>query len=379
MIAQKFWDDTALRCSAFTTILPGVSSSELQSIEICIFDLLEHSVRVKPSMYAKFYFELRAIFQSMVGNAAANFSVTTDGSVARPLSRVQGAMLLLQQQNSFTTTIATSSACSILSVASGDDPSPRARPFSTSSSRGVPVVAGSDQSVSQSSHSQSVASLPSITSVSQSVTSLPSITSVSGRPLSQSHPQSLTQMHSQSHPQSQSEVSHYPHRTDSTGSMHSTSTTSQTGLHDHPSLSRGGPHNSSVSTLSSSSGVGLSAASVGSVSAGSGLGRSNSSHSNHGGWVLPTTATTASATTNGAAVVDSTEHYGYGIKLPEIVRVSVTRKSAANSEVGGNSGTISSHTATTSTATSNSATAGRHAMTVEDVSGIPARSIFVIN
>jgi hypothetical protein len=70
IIAQKFWEDNPLKTSAFSIILPSISKSQLREWERQGLDLLEYSVRVKPSLYAKYYFELRQLFVEIIGPRA---------------------------------------------------------------------------------------------------------------------------------------------------------------------------------------------------------------------------------------------------------------------------------------------------------------------
>ena len=97
MIAQKFWDDTSIRTSSFVTILPGITKSQLKDNELCVFSLLDYTGSVKPSLYAKFFFELRAIFCAITGDFR-NESITSDYRPIRPLNRIQGYALLLREE-----------------------------------------------------------------------------------------------------------------------------------------------------------------------------------------------------------------------------------------------------------------------------------------
>eukprot|EP01031_Cornospumella_fuschlensis_P027136 gene27136-32780_t len=69
LIAQKFMDDTPLKTSSFTALLPNVTKMQLREMELKGFCMLESGggAIVKPSVYAKYYFELRALFLDIVG------------------------------------------------------------------------------------------------------------------------------------------------------------------------------------------------------------------------------------------------------------------------------------------------------------------------
>lgn len=68
MLAQKVWDDNPLRTSQFNIILPSVTKTNLRDLERKTLCLIEFSTNVKPSLYAKYYFELRTLFTDITGN-----------------------------------------------------------------------------------------------------------------------------------------------------------------------------------------------------------------------------------------------------------------------------------------------------------------------
>lgn len=67
ILAQKVWDDQPLKTSSFTRILPGTTKEQLKDLELRAFQLLDYNTTVKPSVYAKYYFELRHLFKEIVG------------------------------------------------------------------------------------------------------------------------------------------------------------------------------------------------------------------------------------------------------------------------------------------------------------------------
>ena len=67
ILAQKVWDDVPVRTSAFAAILPNVTKEHLRKMEMKAFSLLDFCTSVKPSVYAKYYFELRQLFFEISG------------------------------------------------------------------------------------------------------------------------------------------------------------------------------------------------------------------------------------------------------------------------------------------------------------------------
>lgn len=72
ILAQKVWDDRPMKTSNFAQFLPGVSKEQLRALELRAFTLLDYNAQVKPSVYAKYYFELRALFCDMAGGDPRN-------------------------------------------------------------------------------------------------------------------------------------------------------------------------------------------------------------------------------------------------------------------------------------------------------------------
>uniref|UniRef100_A0A0G4GAJ6 Cyclin N-terminal domain-containing protein n=1 Tax=Chromera velia CCMP2878 TaxID=1169474 RepID=A0A0G4GAJ6_9ALVE len=62
IVAQKVWDDKYLGNCDFAYIYPFFSLEEINAMEIKFIKLLQYHVNVKPSTYAKYYFELRSFF-----------------------------------------------------------------------------------------------------------------------------------------------------------------------------------------------------------------------------------------------------------------------------------------------------------------------------
>lgn len=61
------WDDKPLKTSAFAQLVPPITKGNLQDFEIKVLQLLDYTVSVKPSLYVKYYFELRDLFVSIIG------------------------------------------------------------------------------------------------------------------------------------------------------------------------------------------------------------------------------------------------------------------------------------------------------------------------
>jgi hypothetical protein len=64
MVAQKVWDDKYLSNADFAFIYPFFVTEEINRLEQKFLELLQYNVTVKSSLYAKYYFELRALFQN---------------------------------------------------------------------------------------------------------------------------------------------------------------------------------------------------------------------------------------------------------------------------------------------------------------------------
>lgn len=62
LISQKVWDDRYLSNSDFAYIYPFFTTEEINSLEKKFLDLINYSVTVKAALYAKYYFELRGLF-----------------------------------------------------------------------------------------------------------------------------------------------------------------------------------------------------------------------------------------------------------------------------------------------------------------------------
>lgn len=87
VLAQKVWDDKPLRTSSFVQLLPPVTKEQLRALEFRAFVLLDYSAQVKPSIYAKYYFELRSLFGEITGSDPRFMWAL------KPLSIVQGMRL----------------------------------------------------------------------------------------------------------------------------------------------------------------------------------------------------------------------------------------------------------------------------------------------
>ena len=63
LVSQKVWDDRYLSNSDFAYIYPFFTTEEINKLEQKLLELIQFSVTVKSSLYAKYYFELRALFK----------------------------------------------------------------------------------------------------------------------------------------------------------------------------------------------------------------------------------------------------------------------------------------------------------------------------
>ena len=63
LVAQKVWDDRYLSNADFAFIYPFFVTEEINKLEQKFLELIQYNVTVKSSLYAKYYFELRALFK----------------------------------------------------------------------------------------------------------------------------------------------------------------------------------------------------------------------------------------------------------------------------------------------------------------------------
>lgn len=68
IIAQKVWDDKSLRSSSFATMLPPISKRLLRTVEFKILEMLDFTTVVKLSSYARYFFQLRQLHNSVIGS-----------------------------------------------------------------------------------------------------------------------------------------------------------------------------------------------------------------------------------------------------------------------------------------------------------------------
>lgn len=62
LVSQKVWDDRYLSNADFAYIYPFFTTNEINNLEQKFLELLNYSVTVKAALYAKYYFELRGLF-----------------------------------------------------------------------------------------------------------------------------------------------------------------------------------------------------------------------------------------------------------------------------------------------------------------------------
>lgn len=86
IIAQKMWDDRPLKTSAFTVLVPPIQKVDLKNFEQKALSLLDYAVGVKPSVYVKYYFELRQLFTTIMGFNSTDWQL-------RPLTVVKSKRL----------------------------------------------------------------------------------------------------------------------------------------------------------------------------------------------------------------------------------------------------------------------------------------------
>jgi hypothetical protein len=66
LVAQKVWDDRYLSNADFAYIYPFFTTEEINALEQKFLELLNYSVTIKPALYAKYYFELRGLFNDNI-------------------------------------------------------------------------------------------------------------------------------------------------------------------------------------------------------------------------------------------------------------------------------------------------------------------------
>lgn len=62
LVAQKVWDDRYLSNADFAFIYPFFVTEEINKLEKKFLELIQYNVTVKSQLYAKYYFEMRALF-----------------------------------------------------------------------------------------------------------------------------------------------------------------------------------------------------------------------------------------------------------------------------------------------------------------------------
>lgn len=70
LVGQKVWDDRYLSNADFAYIYPFFSTEEINRLEKKFLELINYSVTVKAALYAKYYFELRGLY-----NETNNFPI----------------------------------------------------------------------------------------------------------------------------------------------------------------------------------------------------------------------------------------------------------------------------------------------------------------
>lgn len=62
--AQKVWDDTPLANADFSILYPVLNIRQINYLELNFLVLLQYRLNISPSLYARYYFELRTISDS---------------------------------------------------------------------------------------------------------------------------------------------------------------------------------------------------------------------------------------------------------------------------------------------------------------------------
>lgn len=67
ILAQKMWNDRPVKIGTISKFIPPMDKIMLRNLEARVLQLLEYSIGVKPSLYVKYYFELRQLFTTIMG------------------------------------------------------------------------------------------------------------------------------------------------------------------------------------------------------------------------------------------------------------------------------------------------------------------------
>ena len=92
ILAQKMWSDLPLRTSEFVNLLTGVTKRQLSQMEIKAMDLLNYTTCISPSLYAKYYFQLRKIMKEAMTEGGSKPG--RDEVLSKPLSLIQAKQLV---------------------------------------------------------------------------------------------------------------------------------------------------------------------------------------------------------------------------------------------------------------------------------------------
>jgi hypothetical protein len=74
ILAQKVWDDKPLKTSSFCLMIPDLKKDAVIALEVKCFSLLDYSTTVRPSVYAKYFFELHELFKEITGTMSKGYN-----------------------------------------------------------------------------------------------------------------------------------------------------------------------------------------------------------------------------------------------------------------------------------------------------------------
>ncbi|KAG5192408.1 hypothetical protein JKP88DRAFT_204293 [Tribonema minus] len=96
ILAQKVWDDKCLATSTFAKIVPCYTKSQIHAFERRFLELLQYQAVVTHSLYARYYFELRDLFEHLMKQRSMDAASGGADSGAGAVAAAPGGAFPLQ-------------------------------------------------------------------------------------------------------------------------------------------------------------------------------------------------------------------------------------------------------------------------------------------